>query len=74
MELVLGAFSGHAQLMQRADCWNALGLLCQGVLWMVPVLVLTGIESFFFIVATTELCFALVLKTVSIIQGCFHYC
>ena len=38
------------------------------------VLVLAGIELIFFIVASTGLCFGFVLKTVLIIQGCFHYC
>ena len=38
------------------------------------VLVLAGIELIFFTVASTELCFGFVLKTVLIMQRCFCYC
>jgi len=38
------------------------------------VLVLTGVESIFFLVATMGLCFGFVLKTVFITQGCFSCC
>ena len=38
------------------------------------VLVLAGMELIFFIVASMRLCFAFVLKTVLIMQGCFSYC
>ena len=38
------------------------------------VLVLAGIELIFFTVASMELCFGFLLKTVLIILGCFSYC
>jgi len=38
------------------------------------VLVLAGIELFFFIVASMGLCVGFVLKTALIIERCFHYC
>jgi len=37
------------------------------------MLVLAGIQLFFFIVVSAELCFGFVLKTVLIVQGCFSY-
>ena len=38
------------------------------------MLVLSGTELIFFLVASMGLCFGFVLKTVFIIQGCFSYC
>jgi len=37
-------------------------------------MVLAGVELNFFTVAGMGLCFEFVLKTVLIIQRCFHYC
>lgn len=38
------------------------------------VLLLSGIEIIFFVVASKGLFFRFVLKTGLLIQGCFHYC
>lgn len=39
-----------------------------------PVLALSGIDLIFFIVAGVGLCFAFMLETGLIIEGCFSYC
>ena len=85
--IILSSISSKRELQKEVFPWLGMGKhawspftwwltsnVFYSLMLFASVLVLAGIELIFFIVASMGMCFAFVLRTVLIAQGCFSYC